>query len=273
MIFALVFLGAAAACVSVRRTRVAVLAALAALAVAVAIAPSTPVGIALAAGVSAHDVPGAPPPGETPGGRLFSTTSNSRTAYWRVAAGDVARHPLAGSGAGTFVREWYRHRRITASVQDAHSLYLETLAELGLVGLALLAAALAAPVFAAVRARGQPLVAATFGAFVAYAVHTGVDWDWELPGLTLIGLLCGTLLVVAARAASERAGRHDRPTEPRAERRVHGAVPRRTDAGACPRRAGRDGHEAARGALPRLRGEARVSPATQPSPPRYRPAP
>jgi O-antigen ligase len=199
MIFTLVFLGAAAACVSVRRTRIAVIAALAALLVAVVLAPSTPVGIALAASASIRDVPGAPPPGETPGGRLFSTTSNSRTAYWRVAAGDFARHPIVGSGAGTFVREWYRHRRTTANVQDAHSLYVETLAELGLVGLALLAAVLAMPVVAAVRARGEPLVAATFGAFVAYAVHTGVDWDWELPGLTLMGLLCGSLLVVAAR--------------------------------------------------------------------------
>src|SRR5262249_53189872 len=72
--------------------------------------------------------------GVTPNERLFSTTTNSRRQYWRVALRDFAHHPVLGSGAGTFVREWYRHRTIRADVTDAHSLYLETLAELGLVG-------------------------------------------------------------------------------------------------------------------------------------------
>jgi O-antigen ligase len=136
----------------------------------------------------------------TPSERLFSTTTNSRTAYWRVAVHDFARHPVAGSGAGTFVREWYRHRRIRANVTDAHSLYLETLAELGLVGFALLAFVLAVPLVAAARVRGAPFVAGALGAYVAFLAHAAVDWDWELPGVTLAGLFCGGLLVVAARA-------------------------------------------------------------------------
>ncbi|HYT50946.1 MAG TPA: hypothetical protein VEL10_01935 [Gaiellaceae bacterium] len=47
--------------------------------------------------------------------------------------------------------------RSPAKVRDAHSLYVETLAELGPIGLALLSAALVVPLVAAVRARRHPL--------------------------------------------------------------------------------------------------------------------
>jgi hypothetical protein len=116
-----------------------------------------------------------------------------------VAALDFRHHPVAGSGAGTFVREWYRHRHIRVDVQDAHSLYLETLAELGLVGLAALGCFLAVPAVAAWRLRRRPLVAGAFGAYAAFVAHAAVDWDWELPAVTLAGLFCGALLVAAAR--------------------------------------------------------------------------
>jgi cytochrome c-type biogenesis protein CcmH/NrfG len=49
------------------------------------------------------------------------------------------------------------------------------------------------------RARRHPLVPAAVGAYVAYLVHTGVDWDWELPAVTLAGLLCGVSILVIAR--------------------------------------------------------------------------
>ena len=173
--------------------------ALAACALAVAAAPSTPAQ-SVPAAASTTIVPGSPAPGTTPGQRFFNGTSNSRTEYWRVALLDFADHPVLGSGAGTFVREWYRHRRIDADVQNAHSLYLETLAELGVGGLALLLFVMAMPVLGAWRARAAPFVAGGFGAFAAFAAHAAVDWDWQLPGITLAGLFCGTLLVVAGRS-------------------------------------------------------------------------
>jgi hypothetical protein len=58
---------------------------------------------------------------------------------------------------------------------------------------------LAAPAGAAVQARREPFVAGTFGAYVAFVAHAAIDWDWELPAITVTGLLCGALLVVAAR--------------------------------------------------------------------------
>jgi len=77
------------------------------------------------------------------------------------------------------------------------------------VGLALLVTALAVPLAAARRARLVPGGPAAAGAYVAYLVHAAVDWDWEIPAITIAGLFCGAVLVVAARRA--RPGRRLSP--------------------------------------------------------------
>jgi len=122
-----------------------------------------------------------------------------RPEYWRVALEDAQDHPLLGSGAGSFDDVWLERRTIAANVRDAHSLYLESLAELGPVGLALVLTAFAIPLVGAVRARGQPLAVVAGGAYVAFLVHAGLDWDWEVPAVTLAGLLCGCAPLVANR--------------------------------------------------------------------------
>ena len=137
--------------------------------------------------------------------RLVNLSGSGRTDYWRVAWRDVADHPLLGSGAGSYERFWIRYRPNAFYARDAHNLYLEVLAELGPVGLALLAIALGAPLAAAVRVRRRPLAAAVAGAYVAYLLHAAIDWDWEMAGLTTTAFLCGAALVVAARP--ERPGR------------------------------------------------------------------
>ena len=130
--------------------------------------------------------------------RLFSLSGSSRAQYWHVAWKDYQEHPWLGSGAGSFQRHWLRSRPADLPVLDAHSLYLETLAELGPVGLGLLAALLALPAAAAVIARKQPLAAPAFGGYVAYLVHAGQDWDWELPAVTLAALGCAAALLILA---------------------------------------------------------------------------
>jgi hypothetical protein len=131
--------------------------------------------------------------------RLFSLSGSSRSEYWRVAWREYEAHPLLGAGAGSFQRFWLRHRRQALPVLDAHSLYLETLAELGPIGLVLLLCALAVPLGVVRAARRQPLAAAALGAYVAFLVHAGIDWDWELPAVTLAALACGVALLLAAR--------------------------------------------------------------------------
>jgi hypothetical protein len=135
--------------------------------------------------------------------RLF-TLASPRKAVWHTAWRDVKAHPLLGSGAGTFERFWLRHRTSGGKVRDAHSLYLETLAELGPVGLFLLLIVLAMPVVAAIRARRRRFVPLAFGAYTAFLVHAGVDWDWEVPAVTIAGLLCGASILLAARSSAAR---------------------------------------------------------------------
>ena len=147
------------------------------------------------------------PPGTTGANlnqRLLSLSSNGRTELWHVAWRDYRGHELLGSGAGTFDRYWFRDRKTNFNAHDAHSAYIEILAELGPLGLVLLIVAVALPFTALRRARGHPLVPLVLGAYVAFLVHAGVDWDLELPGVSLAGLLCGLALIVAARDSRPR---------------------------------------------------------------------
>lgn len=123
-----------------------------------------------------------------------------RSDYWHVAWQEWRSRPVVGTGGGTFASYWRRTGAAGGGgAQDAHNLYLETLAELGIVGLALLVAALVMPPLAARRARHEPLAPAMLGAYAAYLLHAAVDWDWEMPVVTIAALSCGAGLLVAAR--------------------------------------------------------------------------
>jgi hypothetical protein len=111
---------------------------------------------------------------------------------------------VLGTGAGTFERSWQRNPDAGLKARDAHSLYLETLSELGPIGLGLLLAALAVPFGACVAARRSPVVPAALGAYSAYLVHASIDWDWELTGLTLAALLAGCVGLLAYRSTPPR---------------------------------------------------------------------
>jgi len=141
-----------------------------------------------------------PAGGSQAAGRLASTQTN-RYQYWRVAAGSFADHPLLGVGSGGFQVEWLRERNLRESVRDVHSLYLETAAELGLAGLAFLLVMLAGVVAAARRAAMPTATAAC----AAWALHAGLDWDWEMPALTLVALLLAAALCAAAEPPPPRA--------------------------------------------------------------------
>ncbi len=136
--------------------------------------------------------------------RLFTFSSNGRVDLWSAAWTDYTAHPLLGSGAGSFERFWLENRTVAAKVRDAHSLYLEMLAELGPLGLLVLLVALLTPVAVVLRSRRSPVVAGVGAAYVAYLAHAGVDWDWEVPVVTGTAVLLGAVLIVEARASSTR---------------------------------------------------------------------
>jgi O-antigen ligase/polysaccharide polymerase Wzy-like membrane protein/tetratricopeptide repeat protein len=149
-----------------------------------------------------------PPVGTSPGSdltqRLFSLSGNGRFDLWEAAWTNYESHRWVGSGAGSYEQYWLENRSFPGKVRDAHGLYAETLSELGPIGLGLLLVAFALPVVAVFRARRHALIPAVFGAYVAYIVHAGADWDWEMPAVTLVGLYCGALILVAARRRRER---------------------------------------------------------------------
>lgn len=136
--------------------------------------------------------------------RLFNFSSRGRYEQWKIALQMYEDNPWLGRGAGSYEAYWHEHRPVPGKVKDAHSLYFETLAELGPVGLGLLLLALGVPVVGAVKARRHPLVPAAFGAYVAYLAHAGVDWDWEMPAVTVTALLIASAILVAGRTGGEQ---------------------------------------------------------------------
>ncbi len=135
--------------------------------------------------------------------RLGALSNNGRLEHWRTARDAWQEEPLRGQGAGTFPKLWDADPRATFEAQDAHSLYLETLAELGVVGLVLLAAVLACG-FAAVilrRLEDRVLWSAALAVAIAWAVRAGADWDWEMPVVTL------PVLAIFGMACAGRAAR------------------------------------------------------------------
>jgi hypothetical protein len=151
---------------------------------------------------------GTPQAGAT-ASRLASAQSN-RYAYWRVALGGFADHPLRGLGGGGFADLWLQKRTVRDPAKDAHSLYIETAAEYGLLGLAALGLALGGVAVSARRAwlRAPSLTAGAIAGLATWAVHAGVDWDWEMPALTLVAMLLAGLVLAAsdAEAPPWRAG-------------------------------------------------------------------
>ena len=119
--------------------------------------------------------------------RLTDVGNNGRIQHWEEALDAFADQPLRGTGAGTYELTWAEHRPSEFTVRDGHSLYLETLSELGVVGGILLIAALGGILGAlAWRARGKEraLWAAMLAAGGVWALHAAQDWVWELPSVT-----------------------------------------------------------------------------------------
>jgi O-antigen ligase len=145
------------------------------------------------------------------GAARYETLQSNRYAYWRVALKAFAVEPLHGVGAGGWAVYWLHYRTVDEGAQDAHSLELQTLAELGLVGAALLLAFLGGVAVAARTADRIALGMAAAGpaaACVTYVAHSPLDWDWEMPAVTLIAIvLAGLLLALADRDDPMSSGR------------------------------------------------------------------
>ena len=115
--------------------------------------------------------------------RLSATSSNGRWQLWQGAINAGDEHPLRGQGAGFFELWWVRYGS-AIKVRNAHSLYAEVYAELGLVGLALIigfVSLMAAACSRAIRESGEELglAAACSASLFAFFLSTVGDWTWQ----------------------------------------------------------------------------------------------
>lgn len=125
--------------------------------------------------------------------RLLSANSTWRWQYWEAAVEQFEEEPVVGHGAGSYAAWWAQHGSVRMFITDAHSLYLETLAELGVVGFVLLVGGFVAGLagaFGALRStdeRQRITIAALVASLVAFAFAAGIDWMWELTVIALVG--------------------------------------------------------------------------------------
>ncbi len=137
--------------------------------------------------------------------RFDTVSGNGRYQYWKVALNATSGERLQGSGAGTFQLLWLPRATYPSFVENAHSLYVETLAELGVVGLLLLVAFLVAALVAAIRAvvaasgPERTCAAAVAAAMTAFCLSAAFDWIWQVAALPAAFMVM-TAAVVAPRA-------------------------------------------------------------------------
>jgi hypothetical protein len=146
--------------------------------------------------------PQARTPANTPD--RLTATSSVRARYWDEALKIHADSQLVGTGAGAFstVRNRYRENG-DVIVRHAHGYVVQTLADLGWVGILVSLLATLAWLWAAARAvgmrrrdRGLPFDAERVGLWamvtvvVVFGLHSAIDWTWYVPGNVLPALLC-----------------------------------------------------------------------------------
>ena len=169
--------------------------------------------------------PNAKPPPNTPD-RLTAVAS-VRARYWKEALEVFDAHPLEGAGAEGYATAHLRYRHETLNVRHAHGFVVQTLADLGLLGLAISLALLLAWMAAAGRVthpfnrrwsswsswwrpREEPRPGwRTLGEgdltlytperigmltmlclVVVFGAHSLVDWTWYVPGDACVALIC-----------------------------------------------------------------------------------
>jgi O-Antigen ligase len=168
----------------------------------------------------------------------LTATGSVRARYWRDALNVWSANPVVGTGAGAYPISRAQVRKDAIEVKHAHGYVVQTLSDLGLVGLAFSLAALVAWLIAAARPvglrlpppwgeRGPPpdvapdpainasseraAVVALAAVAVTFGVHSFIDWTWFVPGTAVLGLVCAGW--VAGRGPLHGA-RRDQPLGP-----------------------------------------------------------
>jgi tetratricopeptide (TPR) repeat protein len=132
----------------------------------------------------------------------LTAAGSVRARYWDEALRIFADHPAGGVGAGGYATVRKRYRTADPAVRQAHGYGVQTLADLGLAGLAVSLALLAAWLAAAARAtglrrrdRGREYAPERIGLLtlvaivLVFGVHSFIDWTWFVPANAAVALL------------------------------------------------------------------------------------
>jgi hypothetical protein len=138
--------------------------------------------------------------------RLSALNGNGRYQYWQAALHANATSPLRGIGPGTFQFWWAAHATVGGPVLNAHSLYFETLAETGIIGLALVGGLLLWLLGVAARrsfTASAPLrlwLAAAAAGLAAFMTAAAIEWVWQMAAIAAVALLLGAVIVCGREA-------------------------------------------------------------------------
>lgn len=153
------------------------------------------------------------PPPQTREDRSFNAShlasggGGGRYQFWSAAVDAFEEEPIRGVGGGGYEAAWARNAPFAYSIQNAHSLYLETLAELGLIGGILLFGFFGVCVAAGLSGRRRRELGACLAVLAAALTSAAIDWTWQLPAVFAPAIIvCGLLAGPALRDESSPAG-------------------------------------------------------------------
>jgi O-antigen ligase len=174
-----------------RRTKIAIL---------VAGGVAVLIGIALIGPVDRiRDFTAAPAPEAQ--ATLTGASSHGRWQFWSSAVDALASSPGHGLGAGGWESYWGLHSTIPRFARNPHSLPLQSAAELGIPGIALLLGLTAVIALAAWRRLRRPRrgdAPVLTAVIAAAAIGAAVDWTWQIPAVIGPAIICSGLLVASA---------------------------------------------------------------------------
>lgn len=138
--------------------------------------------------------------------RLAQLNGN-RHNLWASAWDAFEARPVGGIGPGAFEFWWSRNGDNPEFVRDVHNIYLEALAELGVIGLALLLAFFGGLFWSAWRARAltsgpaRGIHGGLIAVFAVFAFQAALDWMWESTAIAIFALVA---IALAGAAPAER---------------------------------------------------------------------